>query len=192
VGILIMTIRNVIAIAAFAVTVASCAVEPQLTSTLDDKGRTWVSADAVVTLARAAPRFSSAARDYLYLAPVEVNTTGVRRDYLWVGLSSTVDRRWLSAEPPTAASVVLALDGLRVVLPLSPWDTALAPSLHSTAAPVYQAQRAAISLDQLERLARAESVHVQVVSGDGSTDTYELWNGAWADWQPFLAAAGKR
>ena len=47
-----------------------------LESALDAKGRTEVRATAVITLARPAPRFSETARDYLYLAPVEVNETG--------------------------------------------------------------------------------------------------------------------
>ena len=181
-----MTTRDAIAVAAFAALIAGCAADASLKSSLDEKGRTWVSTDALVTLARAAPALSNAARDYLYLAPVEINTNGVRRHYLWVGLASTVDRKWQSSAPATATSVVLAPDGLNVALPLAAWDAELPLSLHSTPAPVYQVQRAPISLDQLERLARAASVEVLVVAGDGSTETYELWDGAWADWEPFI------
>ena len=130
----------------------------------------------------------SAARDYLYLAPVEINTTGVRRHYLWVGLASTVDRKWQSSTPATATSVVLAPDGLNVAIPLAAWDASLPLSMYSTPAPVYQVQRAPISLDQLERLARATSVEVLVVAADGSTAAYELWDGAWANWKPFIAS----
>ncbi len=182
-----MITRSVIAVAAFATLIAGCAADIPLKSTLDEKGRTWVSGDALVTLARATPSLSNAARDYLYLAPVEINTTGVRRHYLWVALGSTVDRKWQSSTPATATSVVLAPDGLSVALPLTAWDAALPLSMYSTPAPVYQVQRAPISLDQLERLARAASVEVLVVAADGSTATYELWNGAWADWEPFIA-----
>jgi hypothetical protein len=181
-----MTTRYAIAIAAFAALIGGCAADAPLKSTLDDKGRTWVSPDALVTLARAVPRMSNAARDYLYLAPVDINTKGVHRHYLWVGLGSTVDRKWQSSTPATATSVVLAPDGLNIALPLSAWDAAFAPSLFSTPAPVYQVQRTPISLEQLERLARAASVEVQVLAADGSTATYELWDGAWADWEPFV------
>ena len=182
-----MTTRHAIAVATFAALIAGCATDAPLQSTLDEKGRTWVSTDALVTLARATPTLSNAARDYLYLAPVEINTNGVRRHYLWVGLGSTVDRKWQSSTPATATSVVLAPDGLNVALPLTAWDAELPLSLHSTPAPVYQVQRAPISLDQLDRLARATSVDVLVVAADGSTATYELWGGAWADWGPFVA-----
>ena len=181
-----MTIRNAVAVAAFAALMAGCAADAPLKSTLDEKGRTWVSTDALVTLARAAPALSNAARDYLYLAPIEINTTGVLRHYLWVGFGSTVDRKWRSSAPTTAASVLLAADGLNVALPLAAWDAQLPLSLHSTPAPVYQVQRAPISLDQLERLVRAASVEVLVVAEDGSTASYELWKGTWTDWEPFV------
>ena len=178
------------AVATFVALIAGCAADAPLRSTLDEKGRTWVSTDALVTLARATPALSNAARDYLYLAPIEINTNGVRRHYLWVGLGSTVDRRWQSSMPATATSVVLAPDGLNVALPLAAWDAALPMSMFSTPAPAYQIQRASISLDQLDRLARAASVEVLVVSADGSTAAYELWDGAWARWEPFVTKAG--
>jgi hypothetical protein len=76
---------------------AGCAAESPLTSALDSKGRTEVRATTVIALARPAPRFSEAARDYLYLAPVEVNEMGLRRHYLWLGLATTIDHRWLWA-----------------------------------------------------------------------------------------------
>ncbi len=181
-----MTTRNAIVVAAVATLMAGCSADAPLKSALDEKGRTWVSTDALVTLARATPALSNAARDYLYLAPVEINTNGVRRHYLWVGLGSTVDRKWRSSTPAIATSVVLTPDGLNVALPLAAWDAALPLSMYSTPAPVYQVQRAPISLDQLERLARAASVEVLVVAADGSTATYELWEGAWANWEPFV------
>ncbi|MEO8465212.1 MAG: hypothetical protein ABI640_07705 [Gammaproteobacteria bacterium] len=181
-----MATRHAFTVAAFAALLAGCAAEAPLKSTLDEKGRTWVSADALVTLASATPNLSNAARDYLYLAPIEINTTGVRRHYLWVGLGSTVDRKWQSSVPANATSVVLAPDGLNVTLPLTAWDAELPLSMYSTPAPVYQMQRAPISLDQLERLARAGAVEVLVVAADGSTATYTLWNGAWAAWEPFV------
>lgn len=185
-----MKVRHVFAVAALATLIAGCGANAPLKSALDEKGRTWVSSDALVTLARAAPALSNAARDYLYLAPVEINTNGVRRYYLWVGLGSTVDRKWQSSAPDTAASVMLAPDGLNVALPLAAWDAELPLSMYSTPAPVYQVQRAPISLDQLGRLARAASVEVLVVTADGSTAAYELWNGAWAGWEPFVAKTG--
>ena len=98
-------------------------------------------ATAVITLARPAPRFSETARDYLYLAPVEVNEQGTRRHYIWLGLATTVDHAWLWAEPGVPETLVLVFDGLPVALPLSAWDEA-PPSVRDAGADVSRAARA--------------------------------------------------
>ncbi len=101
---------------------AGCASDDTLRSGLDDRGRSWVSLESAVTLARPAPRFSNAARDYLYVAPVQSSTSGTRRHYLWVGLGTTVDRGWPWAAPSDAAMLLLTVDGFPVTLPLAEWD----------------------------------------------------------------------
>jgi hypothetical protein len=173
---------------ALVVITAGCASDEPLRSTLDDKGLTWVSMDRTVTLARPVPRFSAAARDYIYIAPVEANDMGTRSHYLWIGLGTTVDRAWGRAAPNAAVTLVLLLDGKPVALPLSSWDADLNAALYDTPAPVYQVQRARVTLDQLERIATAQSIDVQVVADDGSVAGYELWDGAWSDWHAFLTA----
>jgi hypothetical protein len=165
-----------------------CANEGPLHSTLDDQGQTWVTADLVVTFARATPRFSAAARDYAYIAPVERNEMGTRRHYLWLGLATTVDREWNWAAPTAAVTLVLVLDGQPIALPLAPWEAELETLPQETPAPVYEMQRASVSLDQLERFANAQSIEMQLVAADGATSSYALWDGAWSDWRAFIAA----
>jgi hypothetical protein len=172
----------------FAAGICGCANEPPLQSTLDDQGQTWVTADLVVTLARATPRFSAAARDYAYIAPVERNEMGARRHYLWLGLATTVDREWNWAAPTEAVTLVLLLDGQPIALPLAAWDADIATLPQDTPAPVYHTQRASVTLDQLERFANAQSIEMQLVAADGATTSYALWDGAWSDWRAFIAA----
>jgi len=164
---------------------AGCASEAPLETALDPQGRTEARATSVLTLARPTPRFSEAARDYLYLAPVEVNEMGMRRHYLWLGLATTVDRAWSWAESSEPATLVLVLDGVPVALPLAPWD-ATAPGF-STAAPTYSTMRAQVTLDELERLATASVIHVQLVSTAGAREPFARWRGEWTDWLPFVA-----
>jgi hypothetical protein len=161
-----------------------CATSPPLESEIDSKGRTEVRSTAVVTLARAQPRFSEAARDYLYLAPVERNEQGTRRYYLWLGLATTVDRPWVFAEPKEAETLVLVIDGLPVALPLSSWD---APPDVVTPAPIYAVRRAQVTLDELERLTSAASIEVRVTMTDGAPAPFSIWRGEWTDWLPFVA-----
>jgi hypothetical protein len=166
------------------VLLAGCAAEPPVRSALDAQGRTETRATALVTLARPVPRFSEAARDYLYLAPVEVNETGTRRHYLWLGLATTIDRAWAGAEASEPATLVIVFDGVPVAIPLSPWETA-APGF-ATPAPTYAVRRAQVTLDQLERLATGASIEVELVSADGARASFDAWRGAWTDWLPFV------
>ena len=175
--------------AAALLALAGCASRAPLRSQLDEIGRTWVSMEAPVALARPAPRFSHAARDYLYLAPVEANDAGKRKHYLWVGLGTTVDRRWPWAEPPDAQTLLLVLDGTPLTLPLERWDGQRGERLYKPPAPTYAVRRASVSLDELTRIAAAASVEAQVVAHDGGIASYELWNSHWGEWGAFVAAA---
>jgi hypothetical protein len=165
-----------------------CARESVLRSELDERGQTWLSFDATVTLARPAPRFSHAARDYLYLAPVESSTNGVHRHYLWVALGTTVDRAWPGTTPPEAATLLLMLDGLPLALPLDEWSASEAKALYRVAAPPYEIRRASVSIDELARMTLADTIEASVIAADGSVARYDLWDGRWGDWEGFLAA----
>jgi hypothetical protein len=172
-------------LALLVVWVAGCAADGPLESALDAKGRTEVRATSILTLARPTPRFSEAARDYLYVAPIEVNEMGTRRHYLWLGLATTVDHAWLWAERSEPATLVLVFDGVPVALPLASWD-AVPPGL-VTPAPTYESRRAQVTLDELERLTTAAAVEVHLLTADGARESFALWRGQWADWLPFVA-----
>jgi len=177
------------AVGAGLLVLAGCASRQPLRSQLDETGRTWVSMEVPVALARPAPRFSHAARDYLYLAPVEANNAGKRQHYLWVGLGTTVDRRWPWAAPPDVETLVIVLDGTPLTLPLEPWGAQRGETLYKPPAPTYAVRRASVSLDELARIAAATSVEAQVVTSDGAALTYDLWSGAWSGWSAFVSGA---
>lgn len=168
-------------------TLAACARDEPLRSTLDGAGRTWVGPDVMLTFARAAPRFSAAARDYLYLAPVETNDQGAKRQFLWVGMGSTVDRAGRSAAPSEAATLILSIDGVPVALSLVPWDDHRPAPQMSAPAPLYQVRCASVTRDQLERLATARSVEVEIVTAANAVEGYSPWQGSWSAWLAFLA-----
>jgi hypothetical protein len=178
-------LRCAVAALSFAV-LCGCAGDDALRSGIDDRGSSWVTLDATLALARPAPRFSNAARDYLYLAPVQNSTSGARRHYLWVGLATTVDRAWAWSAPSEAATLLLTVDGVPVALPLAEWDAQDGAELYRTPAPVYQVRRASVSLDELERIVTATAIEAQIVASDGSVARYELWDGQWSDWTQFV------
>jgi hypothetical protein len=182
------SLNALLPIAAAAASLAGCAPQGALRSELDDRGQTWMSFDATVTLARPAPRYSHAARDYLYLAPVETSTNGVRRHYLWVAIGTTVDRAWSDAALPEAATLLLTLDGLPLTLALDEWTASEGERLYSVPAPPYEIRRASVSLDELARIAVAGVIEASLIAGDGSVATYDLWDGQWSEWEGFVAA----
>jgi hypothetical protein len=175
-------------LAAF-VSLTGCSSDTALRSEIDERGQTWISFDAMVTLARPAPRYSHAARDYLYLAPVETSTNGVRRHYLWITLGTTVDREWTSASRPAAETLLLTVDGLPLTLTLDEWTASEAEQLYSVPAPPYDIRRASVSLDELARMTLADTIDASVIAADGTVARYELWDGRWSDWDTFVAAA---
>jgi hypothetical protein len=181
------SLNTLLPIAVVAGSLTGCVADTALRSELDERGQTWVSFDAPVTLARPAPRYSHAARDYLYLAPVETSTNGVRRHYLWIALGTTLDREWSSAPPPAGATLLLTLDGLPLTLTLVEWAVGSGERLYSVPTPPYEVRRASVSLDELSRIAVASTIEAAVVAADGSVATYDLWDGRWADWEGFLA-----
>jgi hypothetical protein len=176
------SVKTIVVLAGLA---AGCASDEALQSTLDDRGATWTRIEDIVTLARPAPRFSAAARDYLYIAPIETDSRGRSRHYLWVGLGTTVDRTWHDVRATPASSLMLVVDGEPIALTLADWEDDARPELYDTPAPVYEVRRASVSLDQVERVARASSVEVHVVTDGGAVAPYELWDGAWSDWRVF-------
>jgi len=117
------------------------------------------------------------ARDYLTLAPLEINRTG-HRAYFWSGyLWSTIDRR--NREPILAPGdeLVLVADGRPIHLRSA--GTSLrdqgvgeppTPMPLRTATPVLFAS----SPDVLAYVARADEVHVELIH-EGRSDSFPLW-----------------
>jgi len=105
---------------AVAVLVAGCA-----TSAPGGGGREYLDAQTAATVtvggpalvfARARPDLAVHARDYLTLAPVDVNRAGVHAQYFVVYAWSTIDKRSLAEEPGTTSRFELIADGRRIPL----------------------------------------------------------------------------
>lgn len=84
-------------------------------------GLTWVAASEPGVYALTDPRYSRAARDYVYIGPVETNAQGMRQYYLWVGVGSTLDRGLLPSTGQNASRITMLIDGEPIVLDLMPW-----------------------------------------------------------------------
>jgi hypothetical protein len=173
--------------AVFATLLGACAnIEPVETAFDEHTGLTWSSLRTPVTMARRAPEISTAARNYMYLGPVEMNERGTRLAYLWLGMATTIDGPYRTQDTSVVPQrLLLEVDDLAFELPVTAWSGS-AP--YETPAPVTQSLQARISLDQIVHVAHAEQVRATLVMANGTTVAYEYWGGPWESWLEFRDA----
>ena len=162
-----------------------CSTEPITTSRLDSSGLTIVTHDDVIMVARLARKLSAGARDFAYIGPVEINRMGHRDYYFWIGLASTVDRELVGLAPANAVALALVVDDEPMIMPLSEWDTSLDIPPYKSSLPVYETLMASTSLDQIHRIAEAESIEIHMIGDTDSAFLYQAWHGAWSTWSEF-------
>jgi hypothetical protein len=117
------------------------------------------------------------ARDYLTLAPLEINRTG-KRGYFWSGyLWSTIDRRGRQPILARGDTLVLVADGRPIALLAdghSLRDHGVGqpptPVPIRTAVPVLFSA----SPETLAYVARAQALHVELIH-EGSSESFSLW-----------------
>ena len=136
-----------------------------------------------VVFYRADPTLSSVARDYMYLGPVETDNSGVRELSLWIGLASTIDREYIREAAPLGDELLLTLDSTTLRLPLIPWIHDAKHSPFPTTTPLTLALRAPVSQQQIQQIAMAQSVTIELLSPEKPPKHYQHWQGQWLAWQ---------
>lgn len=174
-----------VCIVSLGIAMTSCAKFPVEHSRLDSSGVTVVTLDEAILLAHTLPRVASGARDYAYIGPVEINRMGYRDYYLWVSLASTIDREFLGLTPTDATELVLLVDNEPMQFPISAWNTDLDVPPYASTAPVYATLEVSTTLDQIHRIAAAETIELHFIESTNANSQYEYWNGDWAEWQKF-------
>lgn len=162
-----------------------CSTDPVQTSRLDSSGLTIVTHHDAITLARPVRTVAAGARDFVYIGPVEINRMGHRDYYFWIGLASTVDRDLVGLVPDNATTLALVVDDEPMILPLSEWDTSLDVPPYQATVAVYAALMAPTSLDQIHRIAAADSVEIHVIADTQSAVRYRAWQRTWSTWSQF-------
>jgi hypothetical protein len=122
--------------------------------------------------AHAAPRLSAFGRDYLYVAPMEINRSGEREYYLWVAEWSGIDRPLGFEEAlilTESAGIDMLIDGQFLQLrDIFDPDGKYRSFEDPYNAPVASARIRyfRVSRDLLRRIARAEAIVITLNSGD--------------------------
>jgi hypothetical protein len=173
---------------------AGCQSGGGVTEWLDaSTGLTLVTGKEPAAFARTDARVSRSARDYVFLGPVEVNERGAREYYLWVGIGSTIDRRYLNGELPAPTVLWLDLAGSPTEFGLEQWDQRLSRlagrQVYDPAVTIERVLVARMTLDQLVLLARESIASIRVAADDGAMTEYFPWNSR-AEWSDFVQNAG--
>ena len=167
------------------VTLSACARTPLEQSRLDSSGVTVVTLDHSLVLSHSLPSIAAGVRDYVYIGPVEINNMGKREYYLWVSLASTIDREFLGLTPTDSSELVLLVDDEPMQFQIVRWRTELDAPPYLSSTPVYATLEAKTTLDQIHRIAAAETVELHLIADSDGGSRYQYWNGDWAAWQNF-------
>lgn len=126
---------------------------------------------------------SSVARDYLYIGPVQTDNSGVRELSLWVGLASTIDRHFVRESFPAGDELVITLDSSTLRLPLIPWIHDTEHSPFPTPTPLTHALRAPVTQQQIQQIAEAKEVSIDLISPSNRANHFQHWQGEWLAWE---------
>ncbi len=146
-------------------------------------GLTVTVLDSVIVFYREDTRIAANARDYLYMAPLEINRSGKHMYYLWLGNWSTIDRvAGQLKSDPARQQVVVVIDGQ----PLELTDRAGLSEVGIDTQPYGLPSSAdssvyfRVSRDQIRSLANSATVVIQVGEAQRSF-RYRIWQGDVAD-----------
>jgi len=117
------------------------------------------------------------ARDFVHLAPLEINRSGDYRYYLWLGIWNTMEDARGEQSRDGFESIVIFADGEPLPLEISGWTV----EVIGTSEPVYLKPVAsaadayyAISVDQIRIIAEADDVRIQTAGPRNRS--YEPWD----------------
>jgi hypothetical protein len=148
-----------------------------------ETGVTVTSLTAPLAFAREQPMLAVHARDYVYIAPLEINNAGRREYYVWLSGWSTIDHgaRAAALEVPDGVVYLLADDEPVVLEGVT--DPRLGRAPYS--GPVDSGQSFyRVTRDQLRLLALAERLEMRL----NRPGLYRPWHADAGLWLEFLAA----
>jgi hypothetical protein len=173
---------------------SACGTGGGVVERLDPQSTLMVVTDAeLLVFARTDSRYSRSARDYVYLGPVEVNERGTRQYYLWIALSSMIDRAFLDADLALPDTLYIELAGAPVEFELRPPEKIL-PTLaglafYDPAVTPGAVRIARITVDQLRLLSQRELQSIRLGTIDEPSREYLLWERGvpWPTFSRYLA-----
>ena len=126
---------------------------------------------------RDSPSRAAYARNFLHLAPIEINRSGSYRYYIWISAWSTMETADLAERRDRLESIIVFADGEPVILKLAGWT----PEAIGTSEPTYLKPVASaadayyeVTIDQIRHITNAKDIRLG--SGSSRSDSYEPWD----------------
>lgn len=172
------------------------APKPMATEYLDEAtGTTFTRMSEPIVLYDEEPTLAVNVRDYVFLAPVAVNRMGQVSQWLWLGAWSTIDRgaSGVAGDPAGLSAIQLVVDGEPMELDMGGARTDLPGAGEAPyATPVDTARNlyVPVTASQLQRLAAARRLAMRSSRDDGTTQTWQPWDGQPAGLRAFLELIG--
>ena len=153
--------------------VACAARNPSLGSKLDPHTSVTITfSHSQMVFYREVPGRAAYARDYVHIAPLEVNHSGTYRYFLWLGHWTTMQDGESDRSVDGFESIVIFADGEPLPLEAAGWT----PSAIGAGEPVYLKPVAnamdgyyEVSVDQLRLIAEATNVRLQSTGPQGNS-----------------------
>jgi hypothetical protein len=123
------------------------------------------------------PARAAYARNYLHLAPIEINRSGSYRYYIWISAWSTMETADLAERRDRLESIIVFADSEPVILQLAGWTPdAIGASEPAYLKPVASAADAyyEVTIDQIRHITNAKDVRLS--TGSSRSDSYEPWD----------------
>ena len=120
--------------------------------------------------------FAAHARDYVYIGPVEVNSMGQRRYFLWLGAWSTSESSGRATVQDDFETIVVFADGEPLDLQVAGWNPATIGASESVyVKPASSAIDAyyGVTIDQIRVIAEARDLEIR--TGPSASDHYLAW-----------------
>ena len=139
-------------------------------------------------------RVAANQRNYIYVAPLEIDRMGHRSYWLWFGVWTMIDYVGAQPEevPPDHARVILLLDGEPMELEgvvTSPRQLGLVREPYQTPVDDALAMYFPLAASQLTRISRTDVLSVRMFAGGIAGKEYSLWRDQLQQLKDFAAYA---
>jgi len=156
----------------------ACTATTPVTDEFDEgTGVTISYSQPPIILSRETPGYGAYARNVVQVGAIEVNRSGTRQYFLWLGIWNTVQSATAADHRDWFDSIVVFADGEPLLFDIRGWTA----DTIGTSNPVYNKPVASsvdayfpVSLDQIRLIANAQDIRLEAVGS--SLKRFEVWD----------------